>query len=154
MAIRTTFPSLLPWAQLLPLPVFKKVQAGGQRIFTQAKHAIGQYKRSIDGGLTTKKTLFSNILKSESKELTELQVIQEACGYIVAGSDTTAITLTYLVWSVCKDQKIRDKLVAEVNTLPDGFSEESVHDLPYLNQVFKKDLWAFCLSLIKVLGNQ
>lgn len=89
----------------------------------------------VDSGLNTKKTLFSNILKSGTKDLTEMEIIQEACGYIVAGSDTTAITMTYLVWAVCRDLSIRDKLVAEVKSLPDGFSEESVRDLPYLNQV-------------------
>lgn len=143
MAVRTTFPSLLPWAQLLPLPLLKEVQAGGQRIFGHARQAIGQYKSMIEGGLNTRKTLFSNILKGETKGLTEMEIIQEACGYIVAGSDTTAITLTYLVWSVCKNQSIRVKLVAEVKSLPDGFSEESVRDLPYLNKVIhhSKDSW-------------
>lgn len=143
MAVRTTFPSLLPWAQLLPLPLLKEVQAGGQRIFHRASEAIGKYKSMVDGGLNTRRTLFSNILKSETRDLTEMEIIQEACGYIAAGSDTTAITMTYLVWSVCKNQSIRDRLVAEVKSLPDGFSEESVRDLPYLNQVFdhSKDSW-------------
>ncbi|CRG83025.1 putative sterigmatocystin biosynthesis P450 monooxygenase STCB [Talaromyces islandicus] len=140
MAVRTTFPSLLPYAQLLPLPLFKEVQAGGQQIFGHARQAVGQYKRMVDGGLNAKKTLFSNLLKSGTKDLTEMEIIQEACGYIVAGSDTTAITLTYLVWAVCKIPSIRDRLAAEVKDLPDGFSEERVRDLPYLNQVINEAL--------------
>lgn len=135
MAVRTTFPSLLPYAQLLPLKIFKEVQAGGQQMFKHAQQAIGRYKSAVDSGLSTKRTLFSNLLKHGAGDLTELQIIQEACGYIVAGSDTTAITLTYLVWAVCKNPSIRDKLVAEVQSLPENFSEESVRDLPYLNQV-------------------
>ncbi|QKX64101.1 uncharacterized protein TRUGW13939_11274 [Talaromyces rugulosus] len=140
MAVRTTFPSLLPWAQLLPLPLLKEVQAGGQRIFHRASQAIGQYKRMVDSGLNTRRTLFSNLLKSETRELTEMEIIQEACGYIAAGSDTTAITMTYLIWSVCRNQSIRDRLVTEVKGLPDGFSEESVRDLTYLNQVINEAL--------------
>ncbi|KAH8703985.1 putative cytochrome P450 [Talaromyces proteolyticus] len=140
MAIRTTFPTLLPYAQLIPLPIFKEVQAGGQRIFMHARQAIGRYKTMLESGVSTRKTLFTNILKGGPDGLTELEIIQEACGYIVAGSDTTAITLTYLVWSVCKNPSIRDKLVEEVKALPEDFSEEHVRDLPYLNQVINEAL--------------
>lgn len=79
------------------------------------------------------------MFKGGSDGLTQFEITLEAGGYIVAGSDTTAITLTYLVWAVCKRPSIRDRLVAEVKDLPEDMKEEDFHDSPYLNQVSSID---------------
>lgn len=73
------------------------------------------------------------------------EIRDEAMIYILAGSDTTALTLTYLVWAVCRDAAIRDRLVRELAGLPGGGGGGSLADaelrrLPYLNQVVDEAL--------------
>ena len=61
--------------------------------------------------------------------------------YIVAGSDTTANTLTYLVWAVCRHPEVKAALVTELETLPaSGFGDGELKQLPYLNQVVEETL--------------
>ncbi|KAE8552121.1 hypothetical protein EYB25_006015 [Talaromyces marneffei] len=141
MAIRTTFPTLLRYAQFLPIfPVLKRVSAAGQRMFQYAQQAIGQYQSMLERDPDPKQTLFTKMFKGGSEGLTQFEITLEAGGYIVAGSDTTAITLTYLVWAVCKRPSIRDRLVAEVKNLPEDVKEKDLRDSPYLNQVIHEAL--------------
>lgn len=73
------------------------------------------------------------------------EIRDEAMIYILAGSDTTALTLTYLVWAVCRDAAVRDRLVRELAGLPAGggggsFADAELRRLPYLNQVVDEAL--------------
>jgi cytochrome P450 len=72
--------------------------------------------------------------------LTEAEIRLEAGGYIVAGSDTSAISLTYLVWAVCKNHYIRESLVAEIATLQDDFTDEDLRLLSYTRRVIDETL--------------
>lgn len=87
-------------------------------------------------------TLFTRLFRGEEEEeLTFKEIRDEAQVYIVAGSDTTAITLTYLVWAVCRNPAIRDRLVAEVrDRLPEDYQDHHVQQLPYLQQVIEEAL--------------
>ncbi|KOS41790.1 hypothetical protein ACN38_g7326 [Penicillium nordicum] len=72
--------------------------------------------------------------------MSDSEIVQEAQGYIVAGSDTTAVTLTYLTYAVCRDSRVREKLVAELAGIPEPVTDKSLRDLPYLNQIIKETL--------------
>ena len=139
MALRVTFPKLVEYSSFLPIPIFKRVKQAGGRMAQYAQRAIKNYQSMIDKNQENpQQTLFTKFFKAD--ELTLAEITPEAGGYIVAGSDTTAITLTYLVWAVCHNPVIRDKLVAEVNTLPSGFNKDHVSELPFLNQVIHEAL--------------
>ncbi|KAL3712490.1 hypothetical protein TMatcc_001189 [Talaromyces marneffei ATCC 18224] len=141
MAIRVIFPTLIAYSALLPIPLFKRVQEAGRRMAQYAHQAIRNYQSVIEKNPDNpKKTLFTKMFNGGPEGLEFQEIIPEAGGYIVAGSDTTAITLTYLVWAVCRKPLIRDKLVAEVSALPPDVTQDSVRDLPYLNQVIQEAL--------------
>jgi cytochrome P450 len=141
MAIRVTFPTLIAYSALLPIPLFKQVQEAGRRMAQYAQQAIRNYQSVIEKNPENpKQTLFTKMFNGGPEGLKLQDIIPEAGGYIVAGSDTTAITLTYLVWAVCRKPSIRDKVVAEVSALPPDFTQDSVRDLPYLNQVIQEAL--------------
>lgn len=72
--------------------------------------------------------------------LSDAEVTDEAMNFIIAGSDTTATTLTYLVWAVCSDPSIKKTLVSELASLPDDFKDQDLRGLPYLNQVIEETL--------------
>jgi cytochrome P450 len=53
---------------------------------------------------------------------------------------TQANTLTYLVWLVCRHNDVKDKLLRELQTLPDDFDYDQTKSLPYLNNVIEETL--------------
>jgi cytochrome P450 len=87
--------------------------------------------------------VFSTILAEAEKEgatLTSTQVNLEAGNLIVASSDTTAITLTYLIWAVLKRLELRNALEDEVRGLKPEFTEFDLEVLPLLNAVIEETL--------------
>lgn len=143
MIIRTTFPFLSRVSEYVPLPYFKQAAESGKRMGGYAAQSIDRYKRHAEAqGDNAKPTVFTKLIKAGESEdgLTEAEIRMEAGGYIVAGSDTSAISLTYLVWAVCKDAVIRDKLVAEVATLPVNFTDDDVRALSYTRRVIDETL--------------
>jgi hypothetical protein len=72
--------------------------------------------------------------------LSDAEIEREASNLIVAGSDTTAVTLTYLIWAVLKHPSIKQKLQEKVDALSPGFSRKEANALPYLGMVVKETL--------------
>ena len=65
---------------------------------------------------------------------------QEAINITVAGSDTTATTLTYLVYEVLRHPEIKAKLVEEIEAAPEHPSWERLETMTYLNYVIQETL--------------
>ncbi|CAI0641783.1 unnamed protein product [Colletotrichum noveboracense] len=64
----------------------------------------------------------------------------EAAGMMVAGSDTTAAVLTYLIWSVLKQDELQRRLEDEISQLGDDFDDKTLDDCPLLNAVIEETL--------------
>ena len=141
MAVRTTFPFLVNVSAYVPIPLFKRAAAMGQRMGQYAAQSIERYKKLIAANpANPKPTLFTKVFNAGENGLTDAEIRLEAGGYIAAGSDTTAITLTYLVWAVSRDAQIRKKLVAELSNVPEKPEDADLKDLPYLNRVIHETL--------------
>ncbi|KAL1966540.1 hypothetical protein VTN77DRAFT_4462 [Rasamsonia byssochlamydoides] len=138
--IRTTFPFLIRLSEVVPLPMFRSAAEAGWRLSNYAQQSIERYRKLIALDPTAKSTLLTKLFNAEEDGLSDTEIRNQAQGYIVAGSDTTAVTLTYLVYSVCRDKTIRDRLVAEVSSLAEDFTEKDIRELPYLNQVINETL--------------
>ena len=78
--------------------------------------------------------------RGDSADLSAMDMTIEVQSYITAGTDTTAVTLTYLIWAVCQDRGVREKLVNELQDLPKDISHADIRDLPYLNHVIDEAL--------------
>ncbi|KAM7216531.1 Cytochrome P450 [Rhypophila decipiens] len=127
------------------IPAVRSVLVSIRRITQYAHESLARYRWLVDEDpVNVKPTLFTKLFKAGEEEALSFEMItQSARTYLVAGSDTTANTLTYLIWSVCKDQAIRDKLVAELTTKlleTNTFSDADVRQLPYLNCVIEEAL--------------
>ncbi|CAI7594756.1 unnamed protein product [Penicillium crustosum] len=137
---RTTFPVLVQIARYLPVPIIKNTANSEERLKIYAIQSVDRYKKIISQNPTgPKPTLFTKLF-DEKSGMSYSEIIQEAQGYIVAGSDTTAVTLTYLTYAVCRDSRVREKLVAELADIPEPVTDKSLRDLPYLNQIINETL--------------
>ena len=62
MAIRVTFPTLIAYSALLPIPLFKQVQEAGRRMAQYAQQAIRNYQSVIEKNPENpKRTLFTKM---------------------------------------------------------------------------------------------
>ncbi|KAI1744896.1 cytochrome P450 [Xylaria scruposa] len=79
----------------------------------------------------------------EGESMTEVELRNEAEAYIVAGSDTTSNTLTFLTWTLCGQPEIKDQLIKELQTLPTNFTDDDLKCLSFLNQCITEALRRF-----------
>ncbi|KAM6517409.1 hypothetical protein FSOLCH5_008371 [Fusarium solani] len=139
--ILTTFPTLIAIARKIPLPVLQKTAAAAARLRNYAQQAVLRYKRDFASNpAAAKPMLFKKLFEAGEDGISDEEIRAEAQAYIVAGSDTTATTLTYLIWSVCRDMKVKQTLVSELNKLPADFGDNDLRSLPYLNAVIDETL--------------
>ncbi|KAF3014756.1 hypothetical protein E8E14_010026 [Neopestalotiopsis sp. 37M] len=142
-SIITTFPLLARLSRAgVPVPLIQTATSSRQRLLQYAEQSIQRYKKQLladpDG---YPRTLFTRFFdRADSEGLPDLEIRNEAMAYIVAGSDTTSNTLTYLVWSVCRNQAIQSALVKELQELPDDFTDLDLRDLKYLNYCINETL--------------
>lgn len=97
-ALRSAFPILINIAGIIPLPLFQRVVQEGRRLKEYSEQSIQRYKRQIAlNPAGAKPTLFTKLFDAGENGLTDDEIRNEAQTFIVAGSDTTANSLTYLV---------------------------------------------------------
>ncbi|KAH7075574.1 cytochrome P450 [Paraphoma chrysanthemicola] len=98
--------------------------------------------RNMRSGNGNALNLFGQMLAAseEKVSLTDKDVREEAGNLIVAGSDTTAVTLTYLVWAVLKQPELQAMLEEEVGTLSDNLTMAELEAAPIMNSVIEETL--------------
>ncbi|KAK7998438.1 FAD/NAD(P)-binding domain-containing protein [Apiospora arundinis] len=139
--IRVNFPFLIKLGQYIPIPVIKDAIVNRERACQYTEQAIARHSRLVEEkGEETKPTLLSKLYKAGEDGMSFHEVCNNAVAYVLAGSDTTANTLTYLVWEVCKNAEIKERLHEEVLTLPENYGYDEVKALPYLNLVIEEAL--------------
>lgn len=132
----------LPWLRWiggkLPFQICQDLWAGNEYLERYAQQAVDGMKASTNG----EKNIFANMMAEAEKgeKLDDGDVRNEALMLIVAGTDTTSITLTYLVWAVLCRPELQRRLVREVQTLPDSFQDSDVERLPLLSAVIDESL--------------
>ncbi|KAL6901429.1 cytochrome P450 [Trichoderma evansii] len=142
-AVRSAFPRIIAMAKYLPISYFRRPLRGTKNMIRYADESIARYRTLLDSDPTSVKwTLFTKVFQDHGKEegLSPVELRGNASAYIVAGSDSTAVSLTYLVWSVCRDPKVKAALLAELRTLPADFTIADLRDMSYLNAVIDETL--------------
>jgi len=79
-----------------------------------------------------------------TEALSQEEIVAETTGQIIAGTDTTSTTLSFLLFELSKRPDVSAKLQAEIDSvivdpasIPDN---RTLRDLPYLNSVISEDL--------------
>lgn len=94
------------------IPILRWPRAGSDGLRVHAGATIRRYMQTDPKDLGP--TLFN---KLGGSGLTETDIIQEAALYIVAGTDTTATTFTYLIWVLAQRPDLLARLRAEIKGL-------------------------------------
>ncbi|KAI5919198.1 cytochrome P450 [Camillea tinctor] len=147
-AVRVTFPTLTRLSMRLPfpLPLFQKPKQTALAMRSYATQSLARHRSLAAANAdAAPPTLLSKLyLAGGADELTPDEVRDNAQAYIVAGSDTTSNTLTYLVWSICRDAErggnIRERLLASLAHLPPDFGDEDLRGVAYLEHVVDETL--------------
>ncbi|CAK7224183.1 hypothetical protein SEUCBS140593_005484 [Sporothrix eucalyptigena] len=134
----------LPWLYA----ILRWIPAEAVQVIVNARSFIVEYGgKAVDnmrkqGG--NNQNLFGNMLAacedSDKENFSDLSIRLEASNLLIAGSDTTANTLTYAAWCVLKKPDLQKRLVAEVGALSPGFCDEELEKLPLLNAVIEETL--------------
>ncbi|KAE8371099.1 cytochrome P450 [Aspergillus bertholletiae] len=131
---------LLAWlGRHIPLPSFQHMFCATDYLFQYGQRAITNSRATSNAS----RNIFAGIVYESEKGdgiITDDEVVLEAGNLIVAGSDTTAITLTYLVWAVLSQPKLQCELEEEVNRLSADFNDAALEELPLLNAVIMEAL--------------
>ncbi|KAI9924870.1 hypothetical protein MW887_006727 [Aspergillus wentii] len=146
-ALQTQFPASFKLLGYLQLPMLKQGYEAFGRLGMYAKDSIQRYKSMIESNPTNPKTtFFTKLFNAKADGLSDIEIQNEAQSFIIAGSDTTANTLTYIVWSVSRNDKVKARLLHELRSLPDGFGYEDLRKVPYLDCVITETLRLYAPS--------
>jgi cytochrome P450 len=136
--INAELPVIRALLRLIPVKSLQEVVNGNDFLMSYGLEARRMLKsQPVD------RTIFGLINREAEKEgghLDEIDVLLEAQGLLVAGSDTTAISMTYLVWAVLSHPIWQNELEKEVAALPATFSDKDLEELPILSAVIEETL--------------
>ena len=130
-------------AKKLPIPALRHVFDLPKRLNQYGHQAIQNMRSAAAANESTGKPnicVFTKLGDSEKNaSLTDFDVEHEASNLIVAGSDTTGISLTYAIWALLRPQNVscKAKLIAELKNSSAG---TPLSALPYLTCIIKEAL--------------
>ena len=128
-------------ARYLPLPFLSEAVKSNNRLMRYAEESLGRHFKQVKiEGESSKSSLFTKLYNAVDEGLTFNEMRDDAMAYIVAGSDTTSNSLTYLIWLVITHPEVKSRLLEELETLPNNFGDKELKELPYLDQVIQETL--------------
>ncbi|KAK1985751.1 cytochrome P450 [Colletotrichum cereale] len=137
--IRDELPPLYHLARFFPSKAVQDVMNAQDTVKIHADKAAANLRQNGPSA-----NLFGNMLAEseadEKSDLTDDHIKTEAGNLIIAGSDTTSMTLTYLVWAVLKKPDLQARLEEEVAGVGDEFNDATLERLPLLNAVIEETL--------------
>ncbi|KAH6613096.1 cytochrome P450 3A17 [Boeremia exigua] len=138
--LRAEFPLMYTILRFIPLKGVQRMVTADDMVYEHGAVAI----HNMRDGQGNNMNLFGQMLAAsddyEKVGLTDKAVREEAGNLIVAGSDTTAVTLTYLVYAVLKDPELQARLEQEVVGLSDQLNMTELESAPVLNSVIEETL--------------
>ncbi|KAJ2893597.1 hypothetical protein MKZ38_008420 [Zalerion maritima] len=103
-------------------------------------------KRLEDGDPLHRMDFFSHLLRKGGGDVPEPELLNQATGLIVGGSETTATCLTGLVWLLLRNEKALENLEREVRAAFQNESDitgDAASKLEYLGAVIEEGLRLF-----------
>ncbi|KAL6913681.1 hypothetical protein FSST1_011441 [Fusarium sambucinum] len=140
--IRTELSWIYPFLKFIPSQDLKTLLNADNVVYDHGTVAVRNMQSAGDG--LSRANLFSQMMAEadgqEKTTLTASGVQAEAGNLIIAGSDTTAVTLTYLVWAILKQPQLQIQLEDEVCSLSDQLTFDELKNAPILNSIIEETL--------------
>lgn len=101
-----------------------------------------------NGEDNVQKTFFTSLFKAQEDGtvVAPRMLVDEGIGFIIAGSDTTANSLTFLVWALCKRPEIKGALLAELQALPTDYTDDNLRKMGLLSRIIKETLRVYAAT--------
>ncbi|UZP43395.1 hypothetical protein NXS19_011211 [Fusarium pseudograminearum] len=128
--------SLVRWS---PIAWLRDIARVGETIFGRVLIALNEASLPSCGPSMVRHILGEADL-SKSPVLSDEELGSEVSMMLVAGSDSTAATLTYATWAIIRDPDLRRKIEEEVARLPEHFTMKDLDRLPLLNSTLEETL--------------
>ncbi|PQE26116.1 cytochrome P450 protein [Rutstroemia sp. NJR-2017a BBW] len=137
------FPALR-WVITVALPTlcgYVGLAIGGMTIFLQA---VEKASKDFQSARSSRNVGDGEVILERLVDLSPTDFVEEARNILVAGSDTTASTLSNAVYYICSNPDVKDKLIAtldEYATSHDGKMDlSSLEKIPYLSACVKESI--------------
>ncbi|KAF2169453.1 hypothetical protein M409DRAFT_65111 [Zasmidium cellare ATCC 36951] len=133
-----SFPYIYHILKWLPIPSLKRAWAGNPVLIERGKRAVENSRE-----VSQKANIFATVLAEAERDdptLSDFEIALNAGVLVFAGTDTTATSLTYLVWAVLSNPSLMQDLENEVAQLQPPYTDEKLESLPVLNAVIKETL--------------
>ncbi|KAH9879221.1 hypothetical protein J1614_002660 [Plenodomus biglobosus] len=132
----------MPFLRLLrfiPVGAIQEMFNANDFILKGAERAV-EMARSRSGEANVFAKVIEDCEKEGEGHIDDMDVRIEAMNIIIAGTDTTGVTLTYLTWAVLQQPQLQAALETETGELVDNFTENDLIKLPLLNAVIEETL--------------
>ena len=130
---------LLRILRFVPIAAVQEMFNANDYILKGASRAV-EMARSRTGEANIFAKVIDDCEKEGEGHIDDMDVCIEAMNVIIAGTDTTGVTLTYLTWAVLQRSQLQAALEAEVDELKEDFTENDLIGLPLLNAVIEETL--------------
>jgi len=117
-----------------------------QQVFNANEYIMRGAGKAVENAKNTRgqTNIFAKVLEDSEKEgdghLDDMDVKIEAMNIIIAGTDTTGVTMTYLTYEVLRRPELRKSLEEEVAALKEDFNDNDLQNLTLLNAVIEETL--------------
>ncbi|KAM7256672.1 hypothetical protein ACFE04_012413 [Oxalis oulophora] len=131
------FPLKFPWTRF-----YKGVKAR-KRIMSRLEKIINERRK---GPTTNHEDFLQHILFDEPNSLTDAEIQDNILTMIIAGQDTTASVMTWMIKFLGENRMVLDVLRAEQLNLAENISDrsfltlEDLNEMPYASKVVKESL--------------
>lgn len=139
---------LLDYPRLLVLPLLfltkkgREFVAWNKRLSGYGDTLLSQYRALVErDGDDVVPTLFTDLYRGEEAgKLTHRDISTESRGYIVAGTDTTANTMTYLSLLLARHPDLHAQLRKAYSEIPENPTFDDLKRVTYAENLFKEVL--------------
>ncbi|KAJ5127258.1 hypothetical protein N7448_008037 [Penicillium atrosanguineum] len=137
--IGSEIPLLRMIGPYIPLQSFREMFRTDEYLLKYSQRAVTNSRKNSESC----RNIFSGLVYETERDrsvLSDMEVAIEAGNLIVAGSDTTAVTLTYLIWVVLSHPSLRLQIEEELISLGGDYDEADLESLPVLNATITETL--------------
>lgn len=126
----------------IPTKASRQLRLAIQRLNNYAEESIQRYYRQIQTDPeTAPSTLLSKDFENMDRgDISYPQLVANARGNIIAGTDSTAITATYATWLLSQHPQIEKHLIEVVKSLPASYTDDDLRSIKYLDHVIQETL--------------